>query len=73
MGANVFLWFAVAGFVLSFIGMLTTKQVSELLAPTKESFFAIPRTILSMMWFVGGQLICLVFMLCSLLVLSFLM
>lgn len=56
-------WFCVVGLVLSFVGLITTKRVSELIAPKSESPLAIPRTIFSMFWFVGGQFICLILML----------
>jgi hypothetical protein len=50
-----------AGLVLSLLAMLTTRQVSGLLAPKKESVLAIPRTILSMLWLVAGPFIALIF------------
>lgn len=64
------MWFCIIGVVLSVIGMLTTEQVSKLIAPSKEGFLAIPRTILSMIWLVGGQIFCLITMLTFLLVLA---
>lgn len=53
--------FLVVGLVISIIGMFTSKPVSEWLAPKKEGFTAIPRTLLSVFWLVGGAVISLIF------------
>ena len=66
-------WIAIICGVLSLIGMATTKKVSELIAPSKEGFFAIPRTILSMIWFVGGPFICVITLLLSVIALGLLL
>lgn len=53
--------FLTIGLVISIIGMFTSKPVSEWLAPKKEGFFAIPRTLLSIFWLVGGPIVSLIF------------
>ena len=50
----------IIGMVLSVLGMYSTKRVADWIAPKKESLMAIPRTIISMMWFVAGPFICLI-------------
>jgi len=52
--------FLIIGLVISIIGMFTTKPVSDWLAPKKEGLSAIPRTLLSVFWFVGGGVVCLI-------------
>ncbi len=53
--------FLTIGLVISIIGMFTSKPVSEWLAPKKEGFSAIPRTLLSVFWLVGGSVVSLIF------------
>ena len=56
-------WFCAIGMVLSLVGMFTTKPVSEWIAPNGPGFWSIPRTLLSVMWFAGGQIICVILLL----------
>lgn len=51
---------SVIGLVLSLLALVTTKKVSELIAPKKESLLAIPRTLLSMFWLVFGPFVSLI-------------
>tara|TARA_Y100001978_G_C23366241_1_gene278837 strand:- start:73 stop:291 length:219 start_codon:yes stop_codon:yes gene_type:complete len=67
---SVAVWICIIGILLSFVGMVTTERVSNMIAPRKEGFLAIPRTILSMIWLVGGQIFCLVVLMSFLLVLA---
>lgn len=51
-------WICVIGLALSLIGLVSTKSVSEFIAPSGPGFWAIPRTIASMLWFTGGGVVC---------------
>jgi hypothetical protein len=52
--------FLTIGLIISIIGMFTTKPVANFLAPKKESVTAIPRTLLSVFWLVGGFFVSLI-------------
>jgi hypothetical protein len=53
--------FLIIGLVISIIGMFTSKAVAEWIAPKKEGVSAIPRTLLSVFWLVGGPFVSLIF------------
>lgn len=60
-------WICLVGLVLSVILDLTHKQVSNFLAPKKDSFFAIPRTLLSVLWLMVVPIVARVLELCFIL------
>ncbi|MBX9722847.1 MAG: hypothetical protein K2X81_15710 [Candidatus Obscuribacterales bacterium] len=49
--------FCLVGIIIALLVQVSAKQVSELIAPKGPGFFAIPRTLLAVMWFSMAQFV----------------